>query len=79
MKRHAIDILALVFGLLFLAVGLTFLLPSNIDRLGERVVELINWGGPALVIAAGIAVLVGSLRRQAAQSASPATNLDGDL
>jgi hypothetical protein len=67
-KRHPLDILSLVFGLVFLAVGVTFLIPADAERLAESVVNLANWGGPALVLAAGLGLLASSLRRQRRES-----------
>jgi hypothetical protein len=62
-KRHSLDILSLIFGLAFLAVGITFLIPADAERLAESVVSLVNWGGPALVLAAGLGLLLSGLRR----------------
>ena len=57
MHPHRLDVLSLVAGLLFLGIGGAHLLGGALDWL----VVLRVW--PLLLVAAGIAVLVGILRR----------------
>lgn len=53
MKRHSLDALSLVFGLLFAAVAVVGLT----DQLTLTVVD-VRWLGPALLVAIGIALVV---------------------
>jgi hypothetical protein len=63
MKPHKLDAVSLVFGLLFLTAGLVFLLPVSGPDLVGRIVETASWAGPALIIIAGLALVVGVLRK----------------
>ena len=58
MERHDLDVVSLVAGLLFVALGATFLL----DELDVLDLQL-RWVWPSLLIALGIAGLVTSRPR----------------
>lgn len=56
MKRHPVDVISLVFGLIFLAMGIPLALAdSGFDLVSGR------WLAPALLIAVGVVVLVSNL------------------
>ncbi len=62
MHRHRFDPISFVFGLLFLALSVLFVVPAEpwhiyFDRL------TLGWLWPLLVIAAGLALLVPAVRR----------------
>ena len=64
MKRHPLDTISLVFGLLFAAFGLTFLIATDpwdlvFDSFG------LGWLLPLVVLAGGAALLVSALRPDA--------------
>jgi len=78
MKKHPLDIFSLIFGVFFLALGLAFLLPATGEQLAESLQQVFSWGGPVLVIAAGLALLLPSLRRR--EKVAPPEELeDSDL
>jgi hypothetical protein len=73
MKRHPLDIVSLVFGLFFAAVGLTFLVSEDPWDLVFDSVSL-GWILPFAVLAGGAALLVSALRPNArAETDSPTT------
>jgi hypothetical protein len=59
MERHRLDLLSLLAGLLFLAVGLGNLLASPVAAVWLSISYL--W--PILLVLAGLAVLAGVIRR----------------
>ena len=62
MSRHERDDLSLVGGLLLVLVAGLFLLTDLTDVSVD-----LRWGGPAVLVVAGLAGLAGSLRRAAAR------------
>lgn len=66
MKRHDIDVLSLVFGVVFLAMAATGLF----DRVDFAPIEA-RWVWPTVLIVAGAIVLATSVRR-------PVVDADGD-
>ena len=58
MERHRFDIVSFIFGLIFGGLGLTFL----ITEVGTLSVGR-AWFWPALIVVAGIALLVSSVVR----------------
>lgn len=64
MKRHPIDIISLIFGLLFALFGLTFLLSQDPWDLVFDSFSL-GWFLPLVVLAGGAALLVSALRPDA--------------
>jgi uncharacterized membrane protein len=73
MKRHPLDIVSLVFGLFFAAIGLTFLVSEDPWDLVFDSVS-IGWILPFVVLAGGAAMLVSALRPDAkALTDSPLT------
>jgi len=64
MKRHPLDAISLVFGLLFTAFGLTFLVSGDPwDLLFDSF--SLGWLLPMVVLAGGAALLVSALRPDA--------------
>lgn len=61
MKRHPLDTISLVFGLLFAAFGVTFLVAEDPWDLVFDSVSL-GWILPLVVLAGGAALLVSALR-----------------
>lgn len=58
MKRHAVDIVSLVFGIIFLGLGVTAIYADeDITFLEAR------WVWPTLLVVAGIAIVGFTLRR----------------
>ncbi len=62
MKRHPLDAFSLIFGLVFVVLGLTFLIPATGEDFARTLVQVVGWGGPVLVVAAGLALLLPALR-----------------
>jgi hypothetical protein len=64
MKRHPLDTISLVFGLLFAGFGLTFLIATDP---WDLVFDSVNFGWllPIVVLAGGAALLVSALRPDA--------------
>lgn len=58
MHRHDLDLVALVAGIVFAAVGLAFLLHSTVGLSLE-----LRWAWPLLLIGVGVSVLVASRPR----------------
>ena len=79
MKHHQLDWLSLIAGLVFVVVGLAFLIPARGEDLARTLVDLVGWGGPVLVVAAGLALILPSLRRQAQPEPEPPGELDLEL
>ncbi len=64
MKRHPLDTISLVFGILFAAFGLTFLVSADPwDLLFDSI--SFGWILPLVVLAGGAALLVSALRPEA--------------
>ncbi|HEX6256391.1 MAG TPA: hypothetical protein VFZ70_11350 [Euzebyales bacterium] len=59
MERHRLDLLSLLAGLLFLALGLGHLLAGPAAAIWLSITRL--W--PILLVGAGVAVLAGIIRR----------------
>ena len=73
MKRHPLDIVSLVFGLLFTAVGLTFLVSADPwDLLFDSV--SFGWILPTVVLAGGAAMLISAVRQSPQTADSPASS-----
>lgn len=64
MKRHPLDTISLVFGLLFAGFGLTFLISADPWNLVFDSVSF-GWILPLVVLAGGAALLVSALRPEA--------------
>lgn len=64
MKRHPLDTISLVFGLLFAAFGLTFLISADPWDLVFDSISF-GWVLPLVVLAGGAALLVSALRPEA--------------
>lgn len=64
MKRHPLDTISLLFGLLFTAFGLTFLIATDPWNLVFDSFSL-GWLLPLVVLAGGAALLVSALRPDA--------------
>lgn len=64
MKRHPLDTISLVFGLLFAVFGLTFLISADPWDLVFDSFSL-GWILPLVVLAGGAALLVSALRPEA--------------
>lgn len=64
MKRHPLDTISLVFGLLFAGFGLTFLIATDPWDLVFDSFSL-GWLLPIVVLAGGAALLVSALRPEA--------------
>lgn len=64
MKRHPLDTISLIFGILFAAFGLTFLLSQDPWDLVFDSFRL-GWVLPLVVLAGGAALLVSALRPEA--------------
>jgi len=64
MKRHPLDTISLLFGLLFTAFGLTFLIATDPWDLVFDSFSL-GWLLPLVVLAGGAALLVSALRPEA--------------
>lgn len=76
MKRHSLDPLAFVFGVLFSLIGVMFLAGHvDITTVGRQ------WAWPALLAGAGLLLMVmtarpSASRRRAAPVAIPASDVD---
>jgi phage-related protein len=83
MKRHPTDALSLIFGLLFVVLGLTFLIPAQGEQLAIALQSVLSWAGPLLVIIAGLALILPSLRTREevdlVEEPGPVPELDSDL
>lgn len=66
--KHKLDVLSLIFGLIFVVVGLAFLLPGSGEQLADTLRQVFSWGGPVLIIAAGLALLLPSIKRKEAET-----------
>lgn len=74
MKRHPVDVISLVFGLVFLAIGIPL-------ALADSGFELVRgrWVAPGLLIAIGVVVLVSTLpNRSPARVGDGVGDDDGD-
>lgn len=75
MKRHAFDPVAFIFGMIFLAVGI----PMAFSDRGLTLFEG-RWVAPAVLIVAGVVVLVSTRSRQAEdESDLPEEPVESDL
>ncbi|HKX74415.1 MAG TPA: hypothetical protein VJR05_03410 [Acidimicrobiia bacterium] len=80
MNEHRWDLVSLIFGLLFVVVGLAFLVPASGEELARTLVQVVGWGGPVLVVVAGLALILPSLRRtKTATPPEPPGDLEVDL
>lgn len=74
MKRHSLDLVSLIFGALFTAAGLLFLISPNPWSLLFESANL-SWVFPTLVLLGGAALLFSMAKPNARRSASsPATS-----
>jgi len=76
MKRHPVDVISLVFGLIFLAMGIPLALADSGFELASG-----RWIAPGLLIAVGVVVLVSTLPgRSSPESGGDAGNgIEGSL
>jgi hypothetical protein len=79
MNQHRFDWLSLIAGLVFVVVGLAFLIPARGEDLARTLVQVVGWGGPVLVVAAGLALILPSLRRRTQPEAEPPGDLDLEI
>jgi hypothetical protein len=64
MKQHPFDPWSFLFGLLFAAIGLVFLVPATPFVRPQMITNLFGIGGPVLLVLAGLALMAPLLRRK---------------
>jgi hypothetical protein len=57
MKRHNLDSLSLVAGMIFALLGGAFLIPDEPFGVPRALLNGVRWGWPLLLIAIGVAIL----------------------
>ena len=75
MKAHKLDVISLVFGVLFTAMGVLFLSVANPWRLVFIDLDW-SWLAPVALIALGVVVILPLLRRSPAQVEHPGPSPD---
>lgn len=63
MKRHTFDGLSFVTGLVFAAIGLAFLLISDLSNLVDVFTDAGSWFWPLVLVVTGIAVITPAVTR----------------
>lgn len=58
MKRHKFDALSFGFGLIFILIALTFLIPTTAFDLGPTLAASLKWVWPAVILTIGAAIVV---------------------
>ena len=74
MKRHPFDPVAFIFGMIFLAVGI----PMAFSDRGLTLFEG-RWIAPAVLIIAGVVVLLSTRGRRREESVLPEESVESDL
>ncbi len=63
MKTHRFDAISFVTGLVFLGIGLIYLIPRDVTQIIDVFVNAGSWVWPVLFLTIGVAVLVPALRK----------------
>ena len=66
MNRHPLDPWSLIFGLFLSVLGIAFLVPAEPISFTNGLTELLGWAVPLLVVLAGVALILPTLRRRSA-------------
>ena len=74
MNRHAFDPVAFIFGMIFLAVGV----PMAFSDRGLTLFEG-RWIAPAVLIIAGVVVLLSTRKRRQNEPGLPEDSVESDL
>lgn len=62
MRAHRFDGISFFTGLVFTAIGLLYLIPSEFSDIVDLFLDAGDWFWPVLFLAAGMAVLIPALR-----------------
>lgn len=62
MKTHQFDGISFLTGVVFLAIGILYLVPRDAADMIDLVLGVGNWFWPVLFLAVGAAVLIPALR-----------------
>jgi hypothetical protein len=65
MERHRFDTLSFAFGLIYLLIGLMFLIPATPFDLAPVVAASLRWVWPVAIIGIGAAIIVPLVRTRA--------------
>jgi hypothetical protein len=57
MKTHRFDAISFFSGMVFVAIGLLFLLPRDSSKVWSVLGDIGNWFWPAVLLAIGLAIL----------------------
>jgi len=63
MDRHSFDLLSFAFGLIYLLIGLLFLIPATAFDLVPFITASARWVLPTVVLGLGAAIVIPALRR----------------
>ena len=64
MKRHQLDVWALIGGVVLTGLGLLILIPADPFDFTDGFRSLFGWGLPVLVVLIGLALIAPALRRR---------------
>lgn len=62
MERHRFDTLSFAFGLIYLLIGLMFLIPATPFDLAPVIAASLRWVWPVAIIGIGAAIIVPLVR-----------------
>jgi uncharacterized integral membrane protein len=77
MKSHDFDPVSFIAGIVMLVVGMLFLIPRATSDLVHYLSSTARWIWPAMLIAAGVAIVVPAIMR-AARDTSSSERANGD-
>lgn len=67
MRRHGFDAVSFLAGVLLIALGLIFFLPTSVSHLVTVILDLSRWALPALaLLVGGVVVATTLMHRQSA-------------
>ena len=71
MKRHQLDPMSLIGGVVLTGLGLLFLIPAEPFDLTNGFRNLFGWALPVLVVLIGLALIAPALRRKGEETELP--------
>ena len=71
MKRHQLDPMSLIGGVVLAGLGLLFLIPAEPFDLTNGFRNLFGWALPVLVVLIGLALIAPALRRKDVETELP--------
>ncbi|MGA7270287.1 MAG: hypothetical protein WB239_04370 [Acidimicrobiia bacterium] len=75
MQRHRFDTLSFAFGLIYLLIGLMFLIPATPFDLAPVMAASLRWVWPLAIIGIGAAIIIPLIR---ANATSELEEIEGD-